>query len=521
MHPYALFWKKLGSMLSSGVPFTVAFEAVKPDIKEVQPELSNAMMPLFEAICQGKPVAQTLKDHGALHPNIIARIQTAEPHGKCEEVIAQLCEELVQGALPLSQFLAANPFELPPDTKRTTPQESNVQPMLELLKIAIEKRASDIHFEPLYEGGQIRLRVDGALQVYKTFDRRTYQQNLEQLKALARLEDKEQRLPQNGRAVLYTGQGDHKEEVVLRVSVGPTVEGETAVVHVLRAQKLQYALADPTRIFPEKELREQLFGFMRRGHGLLLSTGPSGCGKTTTLYTLMAQQDASRCKLVSVEDPVEVKLPGMHQIPLQARLGFFFPEALRHAMNLDPDVLFCGEIRDMETAAMLLRAALTGHLVLSQLHSRDPIEALVLLVQLGLEPYLLADALLGIVGQRLVRKLCTHCRRPSKDLTERARVLYGPQAIGEEFQCMEPVGCTQCDQTGYRGRRPLYELMPMTPRLRRILHARPTPESLRESAAQEPFVRMFPGALPALQSGETSLLEVLRVCPSIEIEPSH
>ena len=502
MGSYAVFWKKLGVMLTSGVPLVTALEVLRGEVGHEGMEA--ALERAIEGLGRGEGFGQALGGAEAVvGAQVVAMIRSAEEAGRLDEVILRLGEQVEAGV-----------WQAPETGARPEPRSQPAGPSWEaLVGRAVASGASDVHLEATAEGGQVRFRVDGSLSVHETLARGAFVALIAGLKAASCLDVGERRIPQDGRIRIEVEGESGLERVDIRVSVGPTVSGESASLRILKPGPAIEAMTRQELIFPDEAMREAIYELTSRSHGLFLATGPTGSGKTTTVYALLSRCDPERLKIMTIEDPVELHLAGVHQIPLNMSLGLSHTSALRHAMRMDPDVLFCSEIRDVETAELLLRVALTGHLVFSQLHSRDATEALMRLYHTGLEPHLLADTLLGVVGQRLVRRLCSACARPSAEQREKAGALYGADRIPEGARIMEPVGCEACQGRGFRGRMPIYELLTMSPRLQGVLYRRPDADALRQALQDEPFSRMFETALVPLCAGETTVTEIMRVCP--------
>lgn len=356
-----------------------------------------------------------------------------------------------------------------------------------LLAQAVALGASDIHIEPGETTLAIRLRVDGVLRSGRTLGMDAHAGLLGRVKVLARLDLGERRLPQDGRArVAVEGR-----PIDIRVAVAPTLHGESAVLRLLDRDRapLQFAA-----LGLDAAILDGLLALLDRPHGVLLVTGPTGSGKTTTLYAALDRLNQVERKILTVEDPIEYALPGINQIQVSARIGLDFAGTLRSLLRHDPDVLMVGEIRDLETARTAIQAALTGHLVLSTLHTNSAAAALSRLMDMGSEPYLLASVVNGVLAQRLARTLCTECRRHD-------------QATG----FWQPVGCAACGHTGYRGRTVICELMVMDDRLRAALQGRPDAGTLDGLARQGGLVPMREHGMAKARAGLTSLEEVLRV----------
>ena len=504
MNPHAIFWKKLAVMLSTGVPLAVTLETLAQDTSGAA--LQGAARSILEGLRSGLSFTEALDEAEVFGQDVVEMVRSAEAQGTLDAVAQTIGHQMSEGVLSPPEAQA------PPQTR---PEPEPTVTLDEVLEIAIGANASDIHFEPTAEGGRVRFRIDGLLQPRFALDDRDFKGLVTRLKLMSRLDIGERRIPQDGRALVEVGDG---EQVDLRIATGPSVLGEGALVRVLRKRNIVAVLSMTDRIFPDPQIRERVLAATERSHGMIMVTGPSGCGKTTSLYSLLTQHDAERHKLISVEDPVEVSLPGVHQVPLQPSLGLFYPSALRHVMRMDPDIIYCAEIRDAETASLLLRSAITGHLVYSQLHSHTAVDALMRFVNIGLEPYLIADATIGVLAQRLVRKLCPDCAAPSPERRERIQPLTRT-AIPDDARILGPVGCDACAQTGYRGRRPIQQYLEVGTAMRRALANDPTDKSLLEAARASGMKTLFEHGLDAVFTGETSLDEVLRVCPPSDEQP--
>lgn len=358
----------------------------------------------------------------------------------------------------------------------------------DVLLEAIQRGASDIHFEPQEDGLSVRIRVDGVLSNRRLLPAQFKAQILTRVKVLSHLDIAEQRLPQDGRLRLRVG----ARQIDFRVSTLPVLGGERIVLRILDRGNLELGL---THLQMPDELLERLLRYLSRTEGMLLVTGPTGSGKTTTLYSALKQIDSSEINLMTVEDPIEYRLPGVAQIGVNPKIDLTFAAALRHVLRQDPDVVMVGEIRDAETAQIAVQAALTGHLVLSTLHTNDAPSALTRLVDMGIEPFLLSSSVIGVLAQRLVRCLCPHCRQPDP--------LHDGFFIG--------LGCDRCLGSGYRGRRAAYELMAVSGRIQRQVVESADAARLRDIALEEGMRTLRDDGLRIAALGETSLSEVLRV----------
>lgn len=376
----------------------------------------------------------------------------------------------------------------------------------ELLRDALARGASDIHVDATEHGGRVRFRVDGVLADIRDTDAPTHAALVARCKVMAVLDIAERRVPQDGRLqVVIAG---HKVDV--RVATLPTQHGERIVLRLLDTSAARLDLA---ALGIGGDALEALRHAVRMPHGLVLVTGPTGSGKTTTLYAAVSELDRERLNVVSVEDPVEYALDRVAQTQVNPRIELTFARALRSILRHDPDVIIVGEIRDRETAEIAIQASLTGHLVLASLHTNTAGAAITRLTDMGIEPYLLASSLRGVMAQRLVRKLCPKCRvsrapTPEESATMSLHGLGGASTIAALF---EAAGCEACNQTGYRGRLGLYRWLPVSPDVARAIHARATDAELEALATSHGWPPIASDAIRHLADGSTSLGEILRV----------
>lgn len=376
----------------------------------------------------------------------------------------------------------------------------------ELLRDALARGASDIHIDATEHGGRVRFRVDGVLADTRDTDAQTHAALVARCKVMAVLDIAERRLPQDGRLqVVVAG---HKVDV--RVATLPTQHGERVVLRLLDTSAARLDLA---ALGIGDRALDALRHAVRMPHGLVLVTGPTGSGKTTTLYAAVSELDRERLNVVSVEDPVEYALDRVAQTQVNPRIELTFARALRSILRHDPDVIIVGEIRDRETAEIAIQASLTGHLVLASLHTNTAGAAITRLVDMGVEPYLLASSLRGVMAQRLVRRLCPRCRTsrpptPQENATMAAHGLGGLPTVATLF---DATGCDACNQTGYRGRLGLYRWLPVSPDVARAIHARATDAELEALATSHGWPPIVSDATRHLTDGSTSLGEVLRV----------
>jgi type II secretory ATPase GspE/PulE/Tfp pilus assembly ATPase PilB-like protein len=371
-----------------------------------------------------------------------------------------------------------------------------------LIREAFEARASDIHLESVRDGLRVRFRLDGVLTDAPSPPASLRAAVVSRLKLIAELDIAERRVPQDGRVRIRLESG----ELDIRVSTVPTLHGESVVLRLLDRGGRPVAL-DELGMGPDMA---QLFGrLVERPHGIVLATGPTGSGKTTTLYAALGLRHPTEEKIITVEDPVEYHLPGVTQVPVHARSGVTFATALRSLLRQDPDVLMVGEMRDAETAGIAVQAAMTGHLVFSTLHTNDAVTALTRLIDLKVEPYLVAATIEGVLAQRLVRRVCTECRQRYRP-DSAAVAMLAARPVGD-IRLERGRGCDQCRGTGYRGRTGIYELLRMSDELRQMLLGQPHLPALRQAAREQGMATLREDGWAKVQAGITTVEEVLRV----------
>jgi general secretion pathway protein E len=371
-----------------------------------------------------------------------------------------------------------------------------------LIENAISSEASDIHIEPFEDTLRIRYRIDGVLYEQEAPPRRLQAAVTSRIKIMAEMNIAERRLPQDGRIRVTL----HGQRVDIRVSTMPTVHGESIVMRLLQRSSVFLPLEKLG--FPAATLKrfEQL---IKRPHGILLVTGPTGSGKTTTLYAALDKINAPGVKIITVEDPVEYQLKGVNQIPVKPKIGLSFAQGLRHIVRQDPDVILVGEIRDLETAEIAIQASLTGHLVFSTLHTNDAPGAITRLQDMGVEGYLVASVLEGVLAQRLVRRICSACRvpdSPSKADLDALGIEAPPGTV-----LFRGKGCDECRGTGYRGRSGIYELFVIDEDARSLVLRRASTRDIRQHAIQRGMVTLRMDGFKRACEGVTTVEEILRV----------
>ncbi|HEY6151699.1 MAG TPA: GspE/PulE family protein [Gaiellaceae bacterium] len=374
---------------------------------------------------------------------------------------------------------------------------------------AAEDGASDIHFEPQEDALVVRLRIDGVLHEAQRIPKRMLNGVTTRLKVLAKLDIAERRKPQDGRMSLNAAAAGRMLDV--RVATLPTVEGESVVMRLLDKTKKAPTLEE---LGLADDMRAKLEEIVRRPTGAILSTGPTGSGKSTTLYAALSEINRPEINIITVEDPVEYRLPGLNQVQINPRAGLTFAAALRSILRSDPDVVMVGEIRDSETAKISIEAALTGHLVLSTLHTNDAPGAISRLNEMGVEPFLTGSAVSAVLAQRLARKLCSHCCEmytPTTDELIKARVSPEVAAAADGAVLYRKKGCPRCGQTGYKGRIGVFQLLVMSENLESMAARNATREELERAAIEEGMRTMWDDGLAKATAGLTSIEELARV----------
>jgi general secretion pathway protein E len=393
----------------------------------------------------------------------------------------------------------ATEFEKPRDILELTEEAPIIRLLNALMQQAVKDRASDIHIEPYEKELEVRLRVDGVLRKVLSPPKIIQDALISRIKIMSNLDIAEKRLPQDGRIRLLVGGRD----IDIRVSVLPTSFGERAVLRLLDRMQGVLGLGEVGLLEENSARVEEL---INRPNGILLVTGPTGSGKTTTLYAALNRIYSEEKNIITVEDPVEYQLKGIGQIQVSPRIGLTFANGLRSIIRQDPDIIMVGEIRDLETAEIAIQASLTGHLVLSTLHTNDAPSAITRLIDMGVEPFLVASSLTGVLAQRLVRRICPHCKET-----------YTPSPAEAEYFDTPPEslsrgrGCAKCNQTGYLGRLGIFELLTTTPSIVDLISGKADARSIKDLAVAGGMKTLRDDGLLKVQMGMTALEEVLRV----------
>ena len=385
-------------------------------------------------------------------------------------------------------------------------EDESAAPTIRLVNSIIQRayteNASDIHLEPTGAELQIRMRIDGVLRKIITVPRELQMSVISRIKIMAQMDIAQKNIPQDGRINMTIQQ----ESVDLRVSTLPTIHGEKIVIRLLRKDARLVTLDG---IGVRGENRDAFSHLLENTtEGVLMVVGPTGSGKTSTLYTMIEQKKSDEINLISLEDPVEYHIDGVCQVQINEKTDLTFANALRAVLRQDPDIIAVGEIRDGETAEIAMRSAMTGHLVLTTIHTNDALSSIDRLLDIGVEPYLIAGAVRGIVSQRLVRRICPHCRRSYTPSEEEAAALGLPWR--EDLKFYRGAGCPECFQTGYRGRTGVFEILSMTPEMRRAIHERDL-NAMEAAVHHSAFRPILEDAAALVQEGVTTAEEVIRI----------
>jgi len=427
------------------------------------------------------------------------------------EEALELCYQ--QSEENTSALVATLNTELPENVKEEDGydllEQRSGSPMTRMLDAilleAIQQGVSDIHFEPLENELSVRYRIDGVLQKRHSPPKECQSQLMTKLKVMAKLDITEQRLPQDGRIKLKVGE----RQIDFRVSTLPVIYGERIVLRILDKSNVFLGL---DRLGIPKDTLEAVLKMIRQSEGIVLVTGPTGSGKTTTLYSAISQINSSEVNVMTIEDPVEYKMQGMAQVGVNPKIQLYFSTGLRHILRQDPDVIMIGEIRDKETAEIAIQASLTGHLVLSTLHTNDAPSALTRLVDMEIEPYLLSSSVLGALAQRLVRTICLACRVSYTPLEREKKELN----VHTEALLYKGEGCALCYGSGYRGRRGIYELMVMGGTIKQQLGLSADANALKKIAIENGMRTLREEGAKLVLEGVTTSAEVLRVTRGCE-----
>ncbi len=385
-------------------------------------------------------------------------------------------------------------------------EDVNNSPIVQLVKgmidQAVRQRASDIHIEPMERQVRIRYRIDGALYEKATYSIRLLPAIVARIKIIGGMDISEKRKPQDGRITQIVD----RKEFDIRVSILPTVYGEKIVMRLTSKNALT---REKSQLGLKPDELKKFDHILKNPHGILLVTGPTGSGKSTTLYTALSELNKEDVNIITVEDPVEANIDGINQVQVNNKANLTFASALRSILRQDPDIIMIGEIRDQETASIAVQASITGHLVVSTLHTNSAASTITRLADMGIEPYLIADSTIGVIAQRLVRRLCPECKKKKKADAEELEMLM--LESDADVTIYEPCGCPKCDGTGFKGRIGVYEIMEVTQPLKNIISKKGSAEDIKNKALEEGMNTLRMSATKFVMEGITSVQEMMRV----------
>ena len=494
--------KLYGGWEGQQIPMTDRAQIAPPIMPAAAPaqafEITDMMGPLV------KPAAAAeLTPPPPPKEDVIPVVRNGGPRGN-EENFSKLVEDL-RTKMPENKMSQMDIIQR--DIKKTSEDMPIVQLVDAVFRQAVNKKASDIHIEPFADHTEIRFRIDGVLRPVMTVPKEFESALLSRIKVMANLDITESRQPQDGRVMTEVA----NRAVDLRISTLPIIHGEKCVIRILDkgANKFEFAKLG----FTEKA-EQMIRDSIEHPNGIILVTGPTGSGKSTTLYTALTALNSPEVNIVTLEDPVEYQLARINQVQVNNKVGLTFAKGLRSILRQDPDVIMVGEIRDLETAEISIQAALTGHLVLSTLHTNDAPSAITRLRYMKVEPFLISASLILVVAQRLARVLCPQCKQPGDAPTAvMDRIVKAAGDTVPNPTVFKARGCDLCNQTGYKGRKGLYEIFKMTPQLREMtVDPKSSLEDFRAIAKQQGMRTLFEEGATSVLSGITSIEEMLRVC---------
>ena len=414
-------------------------------------------------------------------------------------------ESAAKAAEELGQDLAGEEIDENSDISEAVNSAPVVKLVNSMIDYAIRAGSSDIHIEPMEDRVRVRIRIDGVMQEIMSNPLSARDAIITRIKILGGMNIAEKRIPQDGRITTEI----NGEEVDMRVSILPTVTGEKTVIRILAKND---ANLNRSYLGISDHNNEMIDRMIKVPQGICLISGPTGSGKTTTLYTLLSEKNSPETNIITVEDPVEIRIPGLNQVQVNAKAGMTFASGLRSILRQDPDIILVGEIRDGETAEIAMRAAITGHLVFSTIHTNDAVSSINRLIDMGLEPYMVNSALVGVVSQRLVRRICTNCRES-----------YDPDEYDIEMLRLEPgqkiyrgKGCSECAEKGYKGRIAIHEIVIMTKKMKSLIEKRASEEEMRQLAVTEGTQMLQDSARDLVLEGITTAEELNRVAYTID-----
>jgi type II secretory ATPase GspE/PulE/Tfp pilus assembly ATPase PilB-like protein len=502
-----LFWRQFKLLISSGVPVVRALSTVAESIADEK--LKQAIEKIRSDVERGSSLADAMRFHGDVFSEIaVTLVAVGEEAGTLEFQAQQIANELEEGLIPVG---GAKPVEVA--IEKVEPAESpKAKGFVDSMIIdAVKQGASDIHIEPFARDIMIRYRVDGALREVEKPPKDIQWAITSRIKMMADMDLSQKRFPQDGK-ISRTIESMGNREIEMRVSCVPSQWGEAVTIRIFDVQAME-SISISNLDFSPTDLK--LFeSFIQKPNGIIIVSGPTGSGKLTTLYAALKKLSSTELKVITIEDPVEYQINRITQIDVNPELGLTFPVGIRHIMRQDPDIVMVSEVRDYETAGMIIHTALTGHLVFTTLHANDAPGVITRLIDMGVEPFLLGSSLILVTAQRLVRKLCPNCKEPI-ELSDATLELLTKNNVDisdkSKLTLFKSVGCPECRQTGMRGRIGIFELMPIDDDIRELMFRGITSGKIREVARKKGMRSMREDGMQKVASGITTIDEVLRV----------
>jgi len=513
----ALFWRQFKLLISSGVPMVRALSTVAESIADEQ--LKRAIEEMKSEIERGSSLAGAMRSHGDVFSEIaVTLVAVGEEAGTLEFQARQIANELEEGLIPVG---GAKPVEVAIEKVEPAERSKVKEHVDSMILEAVKQGASDIHIEPFAKSLMIRYRVDGVLHEVEEPPEDIRRTIVDRIKMMAGMDVAQKRFPQDGK-ISRTIESMGNREIDMRVSTVPSQWGEAVTIRIFDRQVLHKMSTSDLGFSPaDLELFES---YIRKPHGIIIVSGPTGSGRTTTLYAALQKLCSPELRILTIEEPVEYDIKGITQINVNPELGLTFPVGIRNILRQDPDIVMVSEIRDYETAEMIIHTALTGHLVLTTLHTNDAPGVITRLIDMGVEPFLISSSLILVTAQRLVRKLCPNCKEPIElsdatlelltknnvDISDKSKLTLSPLSKGVRG-LFKSVGCPECRQTGYRGRMGVFELMPIDDDIREYMIRGITSSQIRTAARQKGMRSMREDGMQKAANGITTIDEVMRV----------
>jgi type IV pilus assembly protein PilB len=481
--------------------------SVDPSLSSLVPEelaRSNSIVPVKrEGSILTVAVADPLDYNGINDIGIYTRLKVSPVIAEREKIETKIRElYTTQKAFAAAKELSDSQQELPSEAMQGGAEQPIIRFVNNMIEQAVLLKASDIHIEPQEKSMRIRFRIDGHLSLYMETNAELIPSVVSRIKLIGGMNIAEKRTPQDGRISYKVG----AKEIDMRISILPSVYGEKVVIRITTALSFSLVKED-IGFLPENLIKFNTL--LRNNHGIILLVGPTGSGKSTTLYTALKEIMRDDINIVTVENPVEMIIPNITQVDINVKAGLTFSSVLRSILRQDPDVVMIGEIRDSETAEIASSVAITGHLVLSTLHTYDAASSIVRLIDMGVEPYMVSSAMLGVIAQRLVRTLCPHCKEEYWASDEDLEILKLEK--GTHLKLYRAKGCNYCNHKGYMGRMAIHEVMPVSPAIRACINHGKNTDEIRETAIKEGMLTMDENIKRIVIAGKTSIEEMVEI----------